>query len=88
MRKLRIDIGQLKVESFDVVDSPVRIGTVYARELETFPGECPPTGDAYCSFGPGCTYPLFTCGGMQCQTYEAEVCWPETDRGPSCHSVC
>jgi hypothetical protein len=74
MRKLRIQLDDLQVESFATDAQPAERGTVHARVPDTDPGWCPQTGDAYCTFGHGCTMANYTCGGWNCQTWEAAHC--------------
>ncbi len=79
MKKLRVDIEQLQVESFETAGAPQKRGTVQAHGPDTDTGTCPPTGDAYCSYGHACTYPQYTCGGWECQTW-GEFCWRPSER--------
>jgi len=78
MRKLKLDVSELQVESFDIVREG-RKGTV--RGLETFVGDtdcgtCNPN-----SFGGTCQ--IFGCDtGGQC-TYTCETSWEGT-----CHETC
>lgn len=84
MKKMRIVVDELQVESFEVQAVPAERGTVHAHVPNTDPGYCAPTQDAYCTYGYGCSDPRFTCGGMQCQTYEAEGCYRWTE-GSTCY---
>lgn len=88
MRKLRIAPDQLQVESFDTGDAPAARGTVHARGPQTDPGLCPPTEDFYCTMGYGCTFPDYTCGGANCQTWEAFVCFHQSGAGQQTCSIC
>lgn len=88
MKKLRIEIEQLQVDTFEIGDVPMARGTVRAHKPWTDPGYCAPTEDAYCTGGWGCSNPEFTCGGWQCQTHEAETCVPPTNGQWTCINVC
>ena len=61
MKKLRLDVEALAVESFE----PERIGqgsgTVNGHGPYTQPGACPATANWYCSVGDGCTWAAYTC---------------------------
>jgi len=53
MKKIRLDLDALEVESFDVADSPVDRGTVHARQTSVEEpcsgrGECVPSYEAPC----------------------------------------
>lgn len=87
MKKLRINLEQLQVESFATGDTLSERGTVHARVPDTDPGWCPPSQDAYCSYGHLCTYPYYTCGGWGCRTWEAIVCYRNTEGEQTC-SLC
>ena len=88
MKKLRIELDQLQVESFATAETPEEGGTVRGRGLDTFPGDCPPTGDFYCTLGEGCTAPYYTCGGWNCETWEAVHCEHRSGAGEQTCSVC
>lgn len=65
-RKLRLDPEALEVESFAASAEEAERGTVQAHGPGTDPGFCPPSADWYCSYGVGCTWPQYTCGGPNC----------------------
>jgi poly(3-hydroxybutyrate) depolymerase len=78
MRKLRLNLEALDVQSFDTAAKGGRLGTVMAAsDPETF--------DAGCSVGGPCTG---TCTEAThpvplCASYAGEVC-PESPTGPPC----
>lgn len=80
MKKLRIELDRMQVESFATAEAPAERGTVQARVPDTDPGYCPQTGDAYCTYGHGCTMAYYTCGGGNCGTWEAAHCYWQTQR--------
>lgn len=61
MKKLRLDVEELAIESFE----PGRVGqgrgTVNARAPYTDPAACKPSNNWYCSVGDGCTWAAYTC---------------------------
>ena len=88
MKKLRIEPDQLQVESFATEEAPAERGTVGGRGLETGPGDCPPTADFYCTVGAGCTEAYYTCGGWNCETWEAAHCQHQSGAGQQTCSIC
>ena len=70
MKKLRLDLDDLSVESFDSGSSETRPGTVEAHAYDTDPRVCQASEDWRCSAGYGCTLPEYTCdltcGGTGC----------------------
>lgn len=61
MKKMRLDVEELAVESFE----PERIsrgrGTVNGHAQHTDPKVCLPSANWYCSVGDGCTWGVYTC---------------------------
>ena len=66
MKKLRLDLDALAVESFESARIATTRGTVHGRLRYTDPRVCPMTGNWYCSVGDTCSDPNFTCGDMGC----------------------
>jgi hypothetical protein len=60
MKKLRLDIERLNVQSFEAGAETERRGTVRGHLPETHPQICPPSEDLYCSFG-ACTVYIQYC---------------------------
>jgi hypothetical protein len=87
MKKLKIEMEQLQVETFDLEAISEQRGTVQARVPYTHPGWCPPSEDVYCTYGDCSRYPEFTCGGYDCQTWEGQICYRPTDPGSICSPV-
>ncbi len=88
MKKLRIELDQLQVESFQTGGAGAERGTVHGHGPHTDPGQCPPTEDFYCTQGHGCTLADYTCGGANCQTWEAFLCYRESGAGQQTCSIC
>ena len=60
MKKLRLDLDELIVETFEANRAAPARGTVEGHLPRTVPGECPETRDWYCTYGYECTvYPEF-----------------------------
>jgi hypothetical protein len=66
MKKLRLDLDSVAVETFEAEAVTAKRGTVHAQGPGTDPGFCAPSFDWYCSYGQGCTWPAYTCGGPNC----------------------
>jgi len=59
MKKLRLNLEKLDVQSFTAGAKPERRGTVVAYIPETDPRICPPTEDLPCSYGACTDYPIY-----------------------------
>jgi hypothetical protein len=60
MKKLRLDLDTLSVQSFETDRATPARGTVKGHLPRTVPGECAPSRDWYCSYGYECTaYPEY-----------------------------
>lgn len=55
MKKLRMDLDKLTVESFEAEKQKPARGTVEGHVPRTEPGVCAQTRDWYCSYGYECT---------------------------------
>lgn len=85
MKKIKLDLDDLKVESFDTQPQDASDGEVFGYQCPTYPG-CP-TCDATCpSTCPNtCPNTCFnTCSGVGCgETFPIRSCFP-TEIGPTC----
>ncbi len=68
MKKLRLDLDALNVESFESDRIAPPRGTVHGRLRYTDPRACPVTGNWYCSVGDTCSEPRYSCGLTDCFT--------------------
>lgn len=70
MKKLKLDMDALRVESFASDAAGEGRGTVHGHLRPTDPKVCPFSNNWYCSVGDGCTWEDYTCrlscGGDPC----------------------
>jgi hypothetical protein len=74
MRKLKLDLDQLAVDSFDTQTPPEREGTVFGEQCTCYTCTCP-----------GCPSCGATCG-MTCNTTCGESCGTDCPYNPITHT--
>lgn len=73
MKKMRLSLDTLRVESFAPADAERGHGTVHGHARYTDPAVCPYSQNWYCTVGDGCTWGPYTCFdtcGDNCDTIQ------------------
>jgi hypothetical protein len=80
MRKLKLEVGELKVESFSITDSSGPDGTVHGRLKQDWGtlADCGGGGGATGPSNPVCIGPTYCCN----PTANTTCCAPKTDTCP------
>lgn len=74
MKKLKLNVEALRVESFSPGNAEPERGTVHGHARYTDPAVCPWSNNWYCSVGDGCTWDPYTCYntcGAECYAVES-----------------
>lgn len=77
MKKLALNLDELRVVSFETGEEKSQRGTVQGRARHTDPAICGITANWYCSVGDGCTWAAYTCAwtcGAECVTAHQRTC--------------